>query len=53
MKFEDDFKWPDMDKMTDAEVRQELAEARQRFDVLEKDLQKSMADCRKLNAQVK
>lgn len=50
MKFEDDFKWPCMDKMTEAQVREELAEARQRFDVLEKDLQKSHQESRKLTA---
>jgi len=50
MKFEDDFKWPEMANMTEADVRAELTEARQRFDVLEKDLAKSMAETRKLNA---
>lgn len=52
-KFEDDFTWPDMSKMTESEVRQELTEARERFTVLEKDLNKQMAESRKLKTQVK
>lgn len=39
--------------MTEAEVRLELKEARDRFEVLEKDLRKQMAECRQAKAQVK
>ena len=39
-KFSDDFQWPDIASMTESEVRKELAEARERFEVVEKDLQK-------------
>ena len=52
-KFSDDFQWPDIASMTESEVRKELAEARERFEVVEKDLQKQMNENRKLKAQVK
>ena len=45
--------WPDMTKMSEAEVRQELTEARERFEVLERDLSKQINESRKLRAQLK
>ena len=39
-----------MDKMSEVEVKQELKEARDRFEVLEKDLNKQIAESRKLKA---
>ena len=45
--------WQCIDSMTDADVRLELKEARVRFEVLEKDLRKQLAESRQLKAQVK
>lgn len=45
--------WQDIDDMTEAEVRLELKEARVRFEVLEKDLRKQLAEGRQLKAQLK
>ena len=52
-KFDDDFAWPDMSKMSETEVRQELTEARARFETLEKDLNKQISESRKLKQQLK
>jgi hypothetical protein len=45
--------WQCIDSMTEADVRLELKEARVRFEVLEKDLRKQLAESRQLKAQVK
>jgi hypothetical protein len=45
--------WQCIESMTEADVRLELKEARIRFEVLEKDLRKQLAECRQLKAQVK
>jgi hypothetical protein len=39
-KFDDDFAWTPIEGMSDQQVREELQEARTRFEVLEKDLSK-------------
>lgn len=49
----DDFQWPDAALMSEAELRLEVTECRARFEVLERDLAKQMAEARKLKAQVK
>ena len=49
----DDFEWPDITKMTDEEVRQELLEQRKRYEVMEKDLFKAQTETRKTEKSLK
>ena len=44
--------WPDVDSMTESQVRAELVEQRKRYDIVEKDLYKQMAESRKYQAQI-
>ena len=52
-KQEDDFEWPDISKMSDEEVRQELLEQRKRYEVMERDLFKAQTETRKTEKSLK
>jgi len=48
-----DYGWDDIGKMSAEEIKEELLEQRKRFERMERDLFKSQAASRRLQAQVK
>ena len=44
--------WPDIENMSEQQIKQELLDARKRFEVVERDLTKHMVESRKLKATI-